>query len=159
MVHIEKVVREFELSYEGVVDFKEFLHVLKEFFKRYDYDITEKVYAGSTKDGLKNTNIKWDCDRKVDDYNQCFIKLKLGLSDYKEGYVDSKKVIDGKLKIIIEAEIQKDYGANWKKSPLRRFVRAVYDKYVVVVKQDKVSKELSDIVENLKKEIKQYLNI
>lgn len=159
MVHTDKIVKEFELDHEGVIDFKEFLNLIKDFFKKYDYDLTEKLYNGKTKEGLKSTEIKWQFDKKVDDYNQCFVKMKIKLNDYKEGYVDGKKIADGKLVVEIEGEIVRDYDLKWKIAPIRKFFRALYDKYVVAVKQDKVANELKSIINNLEKDIKQYLAI
>ncbi|MBS3174530.1 hypothetical protein J4440_01495 [Candidatus Woesearchaeota archaeon] len=159
MVHTDKIVKDLELLHEGVFDLKELLNIIKEFFKRHDYDLTEKSYNSTTKDGLKTTVLKWDFDRKVDDYNQCFAKLSIELNNYKEGFVDAKKVIDGRLKFVINAEIQRDYDQKWKTNPLRKIARAVYDRYVIEEKQDRVSKELKSIIDNLKKEIKQYLGI
>src|SRR3989344_3141848 len=65
----------------------------------------------------------------------------------------TKKVIDGRLKFVINAEIQRDYDQKWKTNPLRKIARAVYDRYVIEEKQDRVSKELKSIIDNLKKEI------
>ena len=159
MVHTDKIVKELEISHEGVLDFKEFLHTIKDFFKRHNYDLTEKAYETKNIENLKNTTIKWEFDRKVDDYNQCFAKLKIELSKYKEGYVDSKKVVDGNIKITIEGDIVRDYDLKWKTAPVKKFMRAIYDKYIAEEKQDRIAKELKSIIENLRKEIKQYLNI
>ena len=84
MVHTDKIVKDLELLHEGVFDLKELLNIIKEFFKRHDYDLTEKSYNSTTKDGLKTTVLKWDFDRKVDDYNQCFAKLSIELNNYKD---------------------------------------------------------------------------
>ncbi len=159
MVHTDKIVREFELSTEGVIDFKEFLNVIKALFKKYGYDLTEKVYNSKTSDGLRNTSLIWHFDNKPDDYNQCIVKIKIKLDDYKEGTVDNKKVVDGKLSLGVDAEINRDYDQKWKTAPMKKFFRAIYDKYVAETKQDRVTKDLTKLVEELKKEIKQYLHI
>lgn len=157
MVHTDKIVRDLEYSYQGVFDFKELLSIMKKFFARYNYDVDEKLYDTKVKGDFRNTKIKWTCDRKVDDYNKCVVKLGIDLNDYKEGNVDSTKVIDGKLKIMFNAEVERDYGEKWKKSPAKRFFRAIYEKYVSEAKQSKVDNNLKELVESLRKEIKQYL--
>ncbi len=159
MVHTDKVVRDVEFDYEGVFNFKEFILYLKDFFKRYDYDIDEKSYSSSVKDGLKNEKIKWDCDRKLDDYNHAHIKLKINLNDFKESYAGSKKIVDGKLKLEIEAEIKRDYDAQWKGGPARKFFRSVYDKYISSGKQQNVDSMVKDTVNDLISNVKQYLNV
>lgn len=159
MVHTDKIVKDLEFVYEGVFDFKEFLSIVKAFFKRHDYDVDEKLYSTNVKADLKNTKIKWNAERKVDDYNKCVIKVGVDLSNYKEGYVDSVKVVDGKLKITFNADVERDYGEKWKKSPTKKFIRAIYEKYISEAKQSKIDSNLKALVEDLRKEIKQHLSV
>jgi len=159
MVHKELVFKEVELEANGVIDFKEFLNVLKEFFSRYDYSINEKKYETKIKDGMKNTLIKWAPDRKYNDYNEAVIKIDIVLSNYKEGYSDGKKVVDGNLKVKIAGEMNRDYGDKWKSNPAKTFIRALYDKYVVNIKESNADVSLKNAINNLISEIKQYLQI
>ena len=156
MVHKDKIITELEFSHEGVFDFKEFLHMIKSFFSRYNYDFDEKVYESKNKGDLKTTRFKWAFDRKLDDYNKAVVKLGIGLEDYKEGYSDGIKIVDGKLKVKFDAEVERDYNEDWKKQPTKKFIRAVFDKYVSAHKQKKVDDSVKDLVENLRREIKQY---
>ena len=159
MPHKDLIIDELTIEHEGVIDFKDFLKFLKLFMKKYDYNIDENIYETKTsKQELKTTLIVWGCDRKVDDYNKIIIKPKIILSDYKEGTIDRKKIIEGKIEISIKVEIERDYDENWKKSPIKRFFRAVYDKYVVEAKQEKINSEAKNIVSKLKTEINQYFN-
>ncbi len=157
--HIDKIIKDLELSYQGVFDFKQLVAMLKQFFKRYNYDITEKAYEEKPKGDLKNTVIKWDTDRKLDDYNKAVVKVEMNLSDYKEGYVDGSKIVDGNFKFKINAEMERDYDDKWQKSAYKKFFRAVYEKFVTGEKQKSVDNSVKDLVENLKKEVKQYLKI
>lgn len=156
MVHKDKIIRDLEFVYEGVFDFKELLSVIKSFFKRYKYLVIENSYVVSTKNNLKNTKMKWTANSLLDDYNHAFIKMKINLSNYKEAYIDSVKVVDGNFKIEIEAEINRDYREQWKKSPTKKFVRAIYEKYVSSEKQNKVDDSVKNTVDDLITEIKQY---
>ena len=157
MVHTDKIVKELEIAHTGVLDFKEFLQMLKDFFGNYNYDITEKVYDTKTIEGLKTTTIKWDADRKLDDYNKGIFKLTFSLNDYKDTYVEKKKVIDGKFKLKLEVEMERDYDENWKKVPTRRFLRSIYDKYIAEKKQSKVDKEVKETLQRLREQVKKYL--
>ncbi len=159
MVHKVKVLKETEFNYQGVFDFNDFISYLKNFFKRYNYDITEKSYSSSTNEGLKNLKIKWECDRKLDDYNHAYIKVKIKLNDYKEAAVKSAKVVDGKLKLEAEAEIKRDYDSQWKGGAARIFLRSVYDKYIAAGKQKDVESEVKKTAENFLSDAKHYLNV
>ncbi len=159
MVHTDKVVRDLEFLYEGVFDFKELLEIIKEFCDKRGYDIDEKLYNNKVKGDFKNTVIKWTADRKIDDYNKCVVKLIINLNDYKEGYVDGRKIVDGNLKITFNGEVERDYDEKWKKAPTKKFLRAVYEKYIVESKQDKVNSSLKNLIDDLKNEIKLYLKV
>ena len=160
MPHADLIVPSFDLKHSGALDFKDFLKMFKGFFKKYDYDVDEKLYDTKTDStGSKTTIIKWACDKKVDDYNKIFIKPSIILNSYKEAVVDGVKVIDGNLKVNIKVEIERDYDEKWKVSPVLRFFRSLYEKYVSDEKQDKITKEAKSVFENLKKELKQYLNV
>ena len=159
MVHTDRIVKDLDLVYEGVFDFKEFISFLKDYFKRNDYDIDEKLYDTKIKNGLKSTKIKWECDRKLDDYNKALAKLSIELIDYKEGYVDGIKVVDGKIKLGFNGDLERDYDAKWKVTPKKRFIRAIYDKYVKTEKQSTVEGNLKSLIENLLKEVKQYFKV
>jgi len=156
MPHTDLVIKELEIVHEGTIDFKDFLKFMKGFMEKYDYDIEEKSYETKTKNGLKNTTIKWVCDRKIDDYNKILIKPKILLNDYKEGSVDGRRVTQGELIIKIKVEIERDYDEEWKGLPIIKFFRSIYEKYISESKQAKVDSESKDIVNKLRTEINQY---
>lgn len=158
MVHTDKIIRDKTFSYEGVFDFKELISVMREFMGRYNYDIEEKLFKTNAKGAKKTTKIKWTCDRKIDDYNKCILKLTIDLKGYKEGNVDGVPVVDGNLEIAFEGEVERDYDEAWKTSPVRKFLRALYDKYIFEAKQKSVDRKLVDMADTLEAELRKYLN-
>ena len=99
------------------------------------------------------------CDRKYNDYSEGIINVTIELTNYKEGYADGKKIVEGDLKVKINGEMNRDYGDKWKNSTPKIFFRAIYDKYVVNVKEGIADSELKKTIKNLIAEIKQYLQI
>ncbi len=156
MVHTDKIVRDLEFVYEGVFDFKEVLSLLKSYFKRNDYDLDEKLYDTKIKTGLKNIKLRWECDRRLDDYNKALAKLVIDVTDAKEAYVDGVKVVEGKLKITFNGEMERDYDLKWKPKPVLKFTRALYEKYISEEKQTNVDAQLKNLIDKLIKELKQY---
>ena len=157
--HKHTLIKDMEISYQGVFNFKEMISMLKSLFKRYDYDITEKSYEDSTKSDLENIKVNWECDNKLDDYNKGIIKLKFDLKNCKQGYVDGIRVMDGNFKLVIDAIVERDYEDKWGKSSFRKFIGAVYEKYISETKQDYVDKSVKKLVDNIKSEVRQYLKI
>ena len=158
MTHTDKVVKDMEFSYEGVFDFREFISYLRDFFKRHNYDINEKSHSSSAKEELKNTKIKWDCDRKLDDYNHAHIKIKINLGDFRESRAENKKVVEGKLKLEAEAEIERDYDKRWEGGAARKFIMTVYEKYGSSGKQKKFDSAVKKTAEDLMADVRQYFN-
>lgn len=159
MVHTERVVRDIELNYSGVFDLKEFLNLTKKVLGRYDYDLDEKLYETKTKDDLKNTTIKWQFDRRLDDYNKGVVKLKININNYSENYIEGKKVVKGDLNVKLNGEVIRDYEDKWKKLPTRKFFRALYDQYIGKEREDNITRSVKDMVELFRKEFKKYFNI
>lgn len=155
----EKVVRGIEVSYTGVVDLHDFLDFFKKWFKSKGYDVTEKLYDTKTKSDSKSFLIKWECDRKPTDYDKIIIKAAISGSDIKEAKVDSLKVAEGNVKIEIEGEHEKDYDERWRKNPFFHFIRAIFDKFVVEMKDAEIAKKLTSDCDNLADETKKYFNI
>ena len=121
--------------------------------------MNEKNYDDKSSNAIKNIRIKWEMDRKYDDYNRAIITIVYEIKNAKEGYVDGSKVIDGDLKITIEADVERDYDEKWGKSASKRFFMAMYEKLVSGDKQHYVDNLAKDLVKNFKTEIKQYLKI
>ena len=159
MVHTETIIRDAEVNYSGTFDLKEFLSVVKKFFGRYDYDLDEKLYETKPKDDLKSTFIRWNFSRRLDDYNKGSIRLEIKLDNYEEARIEGKKVVKGNLKLKINSEVIRDYEDKWKKSPIEKFFRAIYDLYIGREREDKVSKSVKELTENFRTEIKKYFNV
>ena len=154
MVHTEKVVKDLEINYSGVFDLKEFLDVVKKYFERNDYFLDEKSYDTKTKDDTKNTFMRWQFERKLDDYNKSVIKINIKESNYTENYLDGKKVIKGDINLKINAELNRDYDDHWKGPMWKKFFRSIYDQYIAEERQDKVKGSIKTLIEGLRKDVK-----
>ena len=159
MVHTERIVRDLELTYTGVFDLKEFLNLIKKFFGRYDYDLDEKQYDTKSKEDTNDTTIKWEFDRRLDDYNKGKVKLTIKINNYTEAYLGEKRVVNGEINIKINGEMIRDYEEKWKRLPTRRFFRALYDQYIGKEREDIVTSSLKDMIESFRKEVKKYFKI
>lgn len=151
------VVRDKTFSYSGVFDLREFIDYIKGWFEKYDYDVIEKEYVDKSVD-IKSTTIKWECDRKIDDYHQYFLDVKIKVDNYQEIKKDGKQMVKGEFSFSFDAYIEKDYLETWKKSPGKRFARAVFDRFVMEQKETDVEKQLKDDSEDLFSEVKKYFH-
>ena len=155
----DMIVKELVVSYSGVFDIHDFLDFLKKYMKQNGYDMTEKLYDSKAKASINSIKIKWACEKKATDYDMYNIALTIDFTDIKEGKIEGKKVVEGNLKVLIEAEHEKDYDEKWRKKPTLNFMRAVYDKFIIESKEQKLAKKLKEEANDIADEIKKYLNI
>lgn len=155
----DMVVKELVVSYEGVFDIHDFLDFLKKYMKQNGYEVAEKLYDTKTKASVNSIKIKWACEKKATDYDKYNMNITIDFSDIKEGKIEGKKVVEGNLKVTIEAEHEKDYDEKWRAKPTMNFMRAVYDKFIIESKEEKIAKKLKEEANDTADEIKKYLNI
>ncbi len=141
-------------DYSGALDFPEFLDHIKDWFDRHGYDINEKEYTEKKREPRVH-QIKWECDKKVDDYHKFVIKPKIKI-EFKEVEKDNKKLFEGDLTVTIKADVIRDHEENWKGSTTKRFARAIYDKFIMEEKESVVNSKLKKEVISLFNELKKY---
>jgi ABC-type Fe3+-citrate transport system substrate-binding protein len=84
----------------------------------------------------------------------------LGMKD-AEIEVDGKKVSTqkGEVEIIFKANLIKDYEKRWEDKPFWKFLRSVYEKYVVRETVDEYEDDVEDEAKEMISEFKAFLNI
>jgi len=84
----------------------------------------------------------------------------LGMKD-AEVEIDGKKVKTnkGEVEIVFKANIIKDYEKRWEDKPFWKFLRSVYEKYVIRETVDEYEDDLEDEVKEMISDIKGFLKI
>jgi len=74
---------------------------------------------------------------------------------------DGKKVKTnkGEVKITVKATLEKDYENRWEDRPLWKFLRSVYEKYIIRVVREKYEDDLEDKAKEYISNIKAFLQI
>lgn len=156
MVQIVTVIKDVKVAREGAVDVNELKEAVREWLKKYDYNEDEKFFTSKTVDGRINTLFEWDCDRKVDDYNKFHIIVDINIADAEEGEAEGKRALKGATTVKLKGRIERDYDEKWVKSPKRKFLRAIYDKYIREEKKKDLEGDLKKDVRALADELKIY---
>ena len=82
MAYTDHAIKEATITSEDIViDMQEFIDHVKEWFENNGYAINEKTYLALP--GGK-TQIKWECDKKVDDYHKFVLAIKFDLKAKQE---------------------------------------------------------------------------
>ena len=165
MVEAEKEkVYESKVKQAGLFDFKEFYKFAHKWLKDSDFEVTEKNYAEKVKDvNSKDIEIEWDAKKKATDYFRYIINVKtrvLALQDVEVQEGGRKiKTNKGEVEVKILAELEKDYEHRWENNPFSKFLRGIYDRYVIKNRIDDHEVKLQVIADDFLSQIKSFLAI
>jgi len=134
-----------------------------DWLKDEGYDVMEKEYTEKISSLGKEIILKWEATKKVSDYLKNHIYIDWHILGMKDTEVerDGKKesTNKGEVKITVKASLNKDYESRWEDKPLWKFMRGVYDKYIVRTTIEEYEDRLIAKSEKFIGEIKAFLEI
>ena len=154
-------VYESEVEQDGIFDFKKMYNFAYDFLKDKSYDVSETSYSEKITPDGKEIEVKWEMEKKVNDYIKYFGKVKMSLKGLKSVEVqkngrkeDSNK---GKIKITVFGEIEKDYKKEWEGSFFSKFLRSIYDKYIAGEQHKELKAKYAEDLDELVVQLKSFL--
>ena len=147
-----------KMKYTGIWDFKETYRFIYSWFIDKGYKILEKGYTEKIKADGKEIEVHWEAKRKISDYFRFVIKadwLILGMTDTEVQKESVKmKMNKGYIEIKFTAILEKDYEHRWENSGFLKFLRGVYDRYIVKSRidyyEDKLLQETDEVIAQTK---------
>ncbi len=142
----------------GIFHFKDFYAFAYDWIISEDYDLTEKKYSEKVTGDAKQIEIIWEAYKKVSDYFRFVLKMRwliLGMKDVEVQREGKKvKMNSGSIEITFQAILEKDYESRWEDKPVWKFLRGVYDRYIIRSRidkyEDKVVGELLNLIDQTK---------
>ncbi len=159
MAEIDYVAKDVKVSQEAVFNMSELYRFIKNWFIQHRYFFFEKEYLEFLKEGGKSASIKWTANRKMDDYTKFHIEVRIRFKDLKTVKTNKGMLNKGEVSFKFEAYLEKDYENNWEANFFTKFLRGVYDKFIIRGKLERYSAELLDEMYDVYNEVKAYLNI
>lgn len=140
------------LKKKGTFDLNKLYKEMRDWFSENDYDFQEKENAKKETDKGQQIIIKWEADRKIDEYAQFKIKVNFLMEEIEEVRKDNKKLNEGTVEIKFWADVILDYTNKWEKKPFGKFLFNMYNNYVIKSKienvyEEKLDRELNELVE------------
>lgn len=124
-----------KIKHSGIFDFKELYTFSYNWLVDEGYEVTEKKYSEKIVPGAKEIDIEWNAYKKISDYFRFNIKMYwriVGLVDVEvEENGKKRKMNKGTTEIKFSAILEKDYENRWENNPIAKFLRGVYDRYVI----------------------------
>ena len=148
-----------QVSYKGVFDFDGLYKSLCGWFKKHRYTFNELDYKEFKERGERKLHVKWEGKRRVTDYVVYTIEVGFQLNDYADVKVKNKKRVGGDLGVKIIAYLAKDYEETWSRKSWLKFIREIYDRFVIGGKNLEMQNELLGEMKILRNEIKAFLNL
>jgi hypothetical protein len=152
-----------KVEYSGVFDFQGLYQYSHSWFKEAEYGVDEEEYIEKLKGNKKDIEVKWKAMKDVSDYFKFehVIKFEIKEMGDVEAEINGKKrrMNQGKIKIDITGALIKDKDSKWDTAPFYRFMRDVYNKYIIPSRINELKNELGDDVRNFKEEIKAFLEL
>jgi len=125
-----------KVKYEGIMDFKEFYKFCYQWLsEEAALDIIEKKYSEKISGDAKNIKVEWDGSRKVTDYFKFLIEVKFEVLNLTSVEItkDGKKLKmnNGSVEVTVKGTLIRDYEGKFEKTPMRKFLRGIYEKWVI----------------------------
>lgn len=159
MPECDYVIRDLVIKQKASFNMIELYNTLKEWFRLKGYILYEKEYDDKIKNNKKDTKIKWEATKAIDDYTLFTIELSMKISDYKIISTKKEKLVDGSLKMEFKSYIETDFEEKWESNPLLKFIRGTYDKVMNTEKRKKYEKTLNDNTHEAYNKTKFFLNM
>jgi len=151
------------LKQTGYWKYSEVYELASSWLKSNSYNLKENLYNEKLSSNGKEVIIKWTAEKKVTDYFKFQILIDwhiLGMKD-AEVEVDGKKVNTnkGEVEIKFKANIIKDYEKRWEDKPLWKFLRGIYEKYIIRETVDEFEDDLENETKEIIQDLKAFLRI
>ena len=148
---------------KGYWNYSELYGFCFNWLKDNGYGVKESEYVEKLSDFGKEIQLKWEGGRRVTDYFKFVIKVEwhiLGMTDAvieRDG--KQEKTNKGEIKLSISADLVKDYEDNWDKKPMVKFMRGIYDKYIIRTTIDNYGDVLKDDFKEYISQVKSFLEL
>lgn len=148
---------------KGIFNFKDVYEFLYDYLVNENYDVSENKYVEKIDGQSKNIEIIWSATKEVSDYFKFEITATwsvLGLKKIKVKKGDQEIFMDsGSIEIKFTASIIKDYESRWENNPVLKFMRGMYDRYIIRSRIDAYEVKIFDEINEAVAQTKSFLAI
>ena len=124
-----------KLKHKGIFDFKDFYRFAYMWLVDKNYWVIEKEYSEKVQQNGKEVVIQWDATRRISDYFRFDLKIEwriIGMKDVDvEKNGDKLTLNKGDMEIKLSATLVKDYESRWENTSFYKFLRGMYDRYII----------------------------
>lgn len=149
------------INQTGIFSFKDFYSFTYDWLKEENYDVFEKKYTEKVKGDSKDVEITWSAEREISDYFKFVITIDWVIIGMKSVDVQKEgkkiKMDSATLGLRFKAILVKDYEDRWENYPLWKFMRGLYEKYIIKNRVDQYQIKLLEELEEFISQCKSFL--
>ncbi|MBX4212000.1 hypothetical protein KW787_00900 [Candidatus Pacearchaeota archaeon] len=163
MAEKEQITKE-KVDNSGLFDFAALYGFAHSWLKDQEgYGVVEEKYSEKVSGNSRDIDVEWKATKGVTDY----FRIELGVKFEVRGLTDVEVEVDGakrkmnrgKVSIDIKGTLIKDPDSKWESSPLNRFMRDVYNKYIIPSRLLEMKGRVSGDVVGFKDNLKAFLDL
>lgn len=152
------------IKYEGIFSFSNFYKFCRDYLaEELGFDISENVYSEKLVGDKKDIKIEWRGERKLNDFFKYKIKIYfeiIGLSNVEiEQDGKRKKTNKGIIEFKVKGVLVHDYKGQYETKPMMRFLRGVYEKWVIPSRVERIEEDLISACDDFLGQAKAYLDL
>ena len=153
------------VKYNGIVNFSDFYKFCYEWLAEEEgFNIAEDEYVEKIKGDSKDISVEWTGTKKVTDYFKFEIKVSIeanGLTKVDVTTSDGKKISTNKggIKVKVKAILVRDYDGKFETTPFKKFIRAIYEKWIIASRIDEMEGNLVGKADGFLSQAKAYLDL
>ncbi|MBS3142014.1 hypothetical protein J4464_01365 [Candidatus Woesearchaeota archaeon] len=159
----EILVDKRRMTYEGLFSVADLYSLIDEYFEEKGYDKHEKKNIERVTPNGKDIEIEVEPWKKITDYAQSIIRVRILMTGIKEVEVEKDgvkiKLNQGKVQLIFDAIFETDYEHRWEAKPVFHFVRTIVDRYLYKTYTNQYKGEVMNDFNMLVYQIKAFLNL
>ncbi|MBU0907531.1 MAG: hypothetical protein KKD18_01355 [Nanoarchaeota archaeon] len=162
MAEKEEIIKE-KMEHEGLFDLKAMYVFAHNWYIEPGFGVTEEEYIEKLKGDARDLVIKWKATKDVSDYFKFETKMKYEIENMTDVEVEidgkRKQMNKGKIKLEIVGALVYDKDGKWESSAYNRFMRDVYNKYIIPSRVEAMKQEVRRRVTTFKDDLKSFLNL
>jgi hypothetical protein len=161
MAEKDILIRE-KAEYTGVFDYSEAYSYFFEWFKDDKYLVVEEKHNEKVKGDGKELTIEWKARRELTDYFLSQIDIKFEVKKMVDVEVEiegkKKKMNKGYIKVELKGILVRDPKSIWETTPFYKFLRDVYNKYIIAGRVDQMEDRIKEDTIAFKEAFKSFLD-
>lgn len=152
-----------KVSQRGIFNFKDFYEFLYDYLTDENYDVFEEKYSEKIDGDSKSVEIKWTATKEISDYFKFEISLFWRITGMKKVKVKKEgneiTMDSASIEIKFDAVLVKDYENRWETNAVFKFLRGLYDRYIIKTRIDDYEVKLFQEINELISQTKSFLAI